>query len=217
MEPPQSVLGTALDTAARPGRRNRRFTPEERSADIIRAATLLIAERGYYGVTLRAVATECNMTVAGLLHYFKSKDDLLIAVLENRDKVDLNNARISKAEGFVPNPRERLDSLVKRNARQPELVRLYPVLNSESMGSDHPAHAYFSARYDYSIPLIAHLLTGHFDDPVRVAAQLIAIMDGIQMQWLRFPDRADLFELWTPLADAVFRTATTVDPPAQPD
>lgn len=201
------MLGAALDTVARPGRRNRRFSPEERSADIIRAATLLIGERGYYGVTLSAVATECNMTVAGLLHYFKNKDELLIAVLENRDKADLNKAGISQTEPFVPDPRERLDALIRRNARQPELVRLYSVLNSESLGEDHPAHAYFNARYEYSIPLIAHLLKGHFADPEGVASQLIAIMDGIQMQWLRFPDKRDLFELWEPLADAVFETA----------
>lgn len=207
MEPVENVLGAALDTVARPGRRNRRFSPEERSADIIRVATLLIGERGYYGVTLSAVAAECNMTVAGILHYFKNKDELLIAVLKNRDEADLNKARISEAETFVSDPRERLDSLIRRNARQPELVRLYSVLNSESLGEDHPAHAYFNARYEYSIPLIARLLKGHFADPVDVASQLIAIMDGVQMQWLRFPEKRDLFSLWKPLADAVFNTA----------
>ncbi|HEY0117695.1 MAG TPA: TetR/AcrR family transcriptional regulator, partial [Cellulomonas sp.] len=203
----ESVLGTPLDTTPRPGRRNRRYSPEERSADIIRVATLLISERGYYGVTLRSVATACDMTLAGLLHYFKGKDDLLIAVLENRDKLDLNQARIDAVEGFVGDPRERLDALVERNSRQPELVRLYSVLNSESLAAGHPAHAYFNERYRYSIGLFARMLDGHFQEPRRVAAQLIGIMDGIQMQWLRFPDATSLVDLWAPLADAVFDTA----------
>lgn len=147
------------------------------------------------------------MTRAGLLHYFSSMDELVISVMENRDRVDLNTAGIVDSEEFIDDPRRRLDALVERNSRQPELVRLYTVLNTESLNPEHPAHTYFDERYAYSIRLISHMLEGHFDDPEMVAADLIAVMDGIQMQWLRFPDKVDLLRLWHPLADAVFAAA----------
>ena len=163
---------------------------------------------GVQGVYTHASdATACDMTVAGLMHNFQGKDALLVAVLENRDRDDLNRARLDDVDGYVDNPRERLDSLVEHNSRQPELIRLYSVLNSESLSPDHPAHVYFNSRYESSIVAIAQVLAGHVAEPRTVAAQLIAVMDGIQMQWLRFPDSVGLLELWHPLADAVFRAA----------
>jgi AcrR family transcriptional regulator len=195
---------TPLDTTPKPGRRNRRFTAEERSADIIRVATTLIAERGYNGTSLQDVASGCGMTVPGLLHYYPAKDRLLIAVLENRDRVDLNQASIEDIQGYIPDARQRLDRLVRRNSRQPELVRLYTVLNTESFSPDHPAHTYFNERYRYSTALIGKMLEGHFPDPEYTAAEILGIMDGIQIQWLRFPEVFSLVDMWMPLADAVF-------------
>ena len=37
-------------------------------------------------------------------------------------------------------------ALVRRNASQPEIVRLFAVLEAESLAPSHPAHAYFALR-----------------------------------------------------------------------
>lgn len=172
--------------------------------EIVRVATTLIAERGYYGISLQEVADGCNLTVAGLLHHVKSKDGLLIAVLAHRDALDLEEAGIQPRDPGRRDPRAYLDQLVRRNQQQPEIVRLYTILDSEALDPSHPAHEYFNARYQDSIAVIADLLVGHVDDPRASAAHVLAVMDGVQLQWLRFPDEVDLFARWTAIADRLF-------------
>ena len=65
-----------------------RVRSEERRAEIVRAALEVIAERGYRGASLAAVAERVGLTQQGLLHYFPTKDALLVAVLEERDQWD---------------------------------------------------------------------------------------------------------------------------------
>jgi AcrR family transcriptional regulator len=67
---------------------NARTRSEERRAEIVRAALEVIAERGYRGASLAAVAERVGLTQQGLLHHFPTKDALLVAVLEERDKWD---------------------------------------------------------------------------------------------------------------------------------
>lgn len=65
-----------------------RARSEERRAEILRATLEVIAERGYRGITLGAVAERVGLTQQGLLHYFRTKEALLVAVLEERDQWD---------------------------------------------------------------------------------------------------------------------------------
>ena len=45
-------------------------------------AERLFAERGFYGVSIAAIATEVGFTKQGLLHYFNSKEKLYGAILQ---------------------------------------------------------------------------------------------------------------------------------------
>ena len=67
---------------------NARVRSEERRAEIVRAALEVIAERGYRGASLAAVAEKVGLTQQGLLHHFPTKEALLVAVLEERDQWD---------------------------------------------------------------------------------------------------------------------------------
>ena len=49
---------------------------------IIEAATVAFARRGYAGASLREIADEVGVTVPGLLRHFASKEELLTAVLD---------------------------------------------------------------------------------------------------------------------------------------
>lgn len=207
--PPSEVIvneSTASGRDPLPGRRNRRLSPEQRLEDIVRVASALISDRGYYGTSLQAVAEGCQMTVAGLLHHVKSKDGLLVAVLAHRDRADRAAVETHLGEAHRADPRAFLDSVVRRNASQPEIVRLYSVLASESLDPGHPAHDYFDERYRRSLDGIARHLEGHVEHPRTVSAQVLAVMDGLQLQWLRFPQEVDLFELWTAAADRLLGT-----------
>jgi AcrR family transcriptional regulator len=64
--------------AAKPNRRN----PEQTRADIIRAATEQFAARGLRGARVDAVAKRTRTTRAMIYYYFRSKEGLYLAVLE---------------------------------------------------------------------------------------------------------------------------------------
>jgi AcrR family transcriptional regulator len=55
---------------------------------ILRVALTLMAQQGVDGTSMRNLATAAGLNVASLYHYFPSKRDLLVAVLEERGFVD---------------------------------------------------------------------------------------------------------------------------------
>ncbi|WP_372349030.1 TetR/AcrR family transcriptional regulator [Streptomyces sp. KL116D] len=164
---------------------------EERRAEILRAALEVIAERGYRGASLAAVAERVGLTQQGLLHHFPTKEALLVAVLEERDQWDA-----------VPSSRWRLDllgSLVEYNAMRPGIVQTFSALLGESVTEGHPARAFFTRRYDGVRGSMAEVLRTEYGDrlpggltPERAAPLLVAVMDGLQYQWLLDPEGVDM-------------------------
>ncbi|MGW4873651.1 TetR/AcrR family transcriptional regulator [Streptomyces chartreusis] len=170
---------------------NARVRSEERRAEIVRAALEVIAERGYRGASLGAVAERVGLTQQGLLHYFPTKDALLVAVLQERDQWDA-----------VPNTRWRMDllaSLVEYNAMRPGIIQTFSALLGESVTEGHPARKYFTERYVQVRANMAEMLRAEYGDrlpngltPERTAPLLVAVMDGLQYQWLLDPESVDM-------------------------
>ncbi|MEV6932777.1 TetR/AcrR family transcriptional regulator [Dactylosporangium sp. NPDC051485] len=177
-----------------------RLPAEQRRRQIIESATALVAERGFWGLSMQDVADDCGLTVPGLLHHVGSKDGLLVAVLEHRDAEDRRALGDPPPEGL----RELCAALVRRNATQPEIVRLFAVLAAESLAPDHPAHAYFAARQQGVLDALATLAKGVSPRPETLARQIVATMDGLQLQWLRDPSGTDLVAMWTAAEKVLF-------------
>ena len=55
---------------------------------ILRTALSLMATKGVDGTSMRNLASATGLNVASLYHYFPSKRELLVAVLEDRGFVD---------------------------------------------------------------------------------------------------------------------------------
>lgn len=55
---------------------------EGRIREILQVARLLFATEGYSGFTMRTVAARCGMKLGNLQHYYKTREQLLQAVLE---------------------------------------------------------------------------------------------------------------------------------------
>lgn len=187
-----------------------RMSASDRLTQILTVSAGLIAERGFWGLTLRDVALACGITEGGVLHHVGSKDQLLVAVLEYRDAVDL--AQLADLLGVSPEVfdsandvsvglRELCEALVLRNARQPEIVRLYTVLNGESLDPAHPAHEYFHARERWALELFAAAADPAWGERSLVAREVLAAMDGMQLRWLRDLDGVDLVAEWRRIAD----------------
>jgi AcrR family transcriptional regulator len=170
---------------------NARVRSEERRAEIVRAALEVIAERGYRGASLAAVAERVGLTQQGLLHYFPTKDALLVAVLKDRDRWDA-----------VPATQWRVDllaSLVEYNAMRPGIIQTFSALLGESVTEGHPARPYFTERYRQVRASMAAVLRTEYGDrlpngltPERTAPLLVAVMDGLQYQWLLDPESVDM-------------------------
>ncbi|MFF7879927.1 TetR/AcrR family transcriptional regulator [Streptomyces sp. NPDC007896] len=174
--------GDAMSTRAR---------SEERRAEIVRAALEVIAERGYRGASMASVAERVGLTQQGLLHYFPTKDALLVAVLEERDQWDA-----------VPDTQWRVDllaSLVEYNAMRPGIIQTFSALLGESVTEGHPAREYFTERYARVRASMAAVLRAEYGQrlpngltPERTAPLLVAVMDGLQFQWLLDPESVDM-------------------------
>ncbi|AGS69322.1 TetR/AcrR family transcriptional regulator [Streptomyces collinus] len=168
-----------------------RVRSEERRAEIVGAALAVIAERGYRGASLSAVAERVGLTQQGLLHHFPTKEALLVAVLQDRDRWDA-----------LPDTRWRVDllvALVEYNAMRPAVVQTFSALLGESVTEGHPARSYFTGRYAQVRESIAAALRAEYGDrlpsgltPERTAPLLVAVMDGLQYQWLLDPEAVDM-------------------------
>ncbi|WP_324789768.1 TetR/AcrR family transcriptional regulator [Streptomyces sp. H51] len=170
---------------------NARVRSEERRTEIVRAALEVIAERGYRGASLAAVAERVGLTQQGLLHYFPTKDALLVAVLKERDRWDA-----------LPDTRWRVDllaALVEYNVMRPGIIQTFSALLGESVTEGHPAREYFTERYRRVRESMAAVLRAEYGErlpngltPERTAPLLVAVMDGLQYQWLLDPESVDM-------------------------
>lgn len=87
-----------------------------------------------------------------------------------------------------------------RNAEREGIVRLYAVLSAESVTEGHPAQDYFRDRYAGLRTFVAEALTeacelGEIRAELNLedaANAIIAVMDGLQVQWLLAPDSVDM-------------------------
>jgi AcrR family transcriptional regulator len=158
--------------------------------EILRTALEVFARQGYRGTSLRELADAVNLSQAGLLHYFDSKEELFAEILRVRD--DTDRATYSSAGSAA----DTMIAVMRHNAAVPGLVQLYATISTAATEPSHPAHAFFVARYQLLREAIAESVTarqaaGELDpelDPEKVAAILLAVADGMQVQWLLDPD-----------------------------
>ena len=176
----------------------------ERRAEILRAALDLIGRNGFRGSTLQDIADAVGVSKAGVLHYFDSKADLYAEVLRLRDDSGTPDDRPLALDDFV--------EIMRANADVPGLVHLFTALAAEAVEEDHGAHAFFVERYRtvrsrLEVAVSEAVAEGRLRDdvdPERFARMLIALADGLQVQWLLDPsfdmgdDVAALLDLVAP-------------------
>jgi AcrR family transcriptional regulator len=171
-----------------PSRRGPYRKTAARQREILDAALAVFGRSGYRAGSIREIAEAVGMSQAGLLHHFESKDALLTAVLRHRD--DLSKPHYPR-EGSIQTLFATAD-IARFNMTHRGAVELYCVLSAEATAADHPAHRYFADRYNWlrSVMLEAFqqmARTGELRpgvDPAVAARSTLAVMDGLQIQWL---------------------------------
>jgi AcrR family transcriptional regulator len=157
---------------------------------ILDAALEVFAEGGFRSGSLREVAVRVGMSDAGLLHHFSSKSKLLAAVLDRRDELGQQFVPLDSDDGVAV--LRGLVALARFNASEPGVVELYSTLSAEATSPDHPAHAYFVGRYEVVrarvgaafVDLENRGLLRPNVSPAFATRATIAMMDGLQVQWL---------------------------------
>lgn len=183
------------ETAARPATRRGPYAKSaQRRAEIVTSATTVFGARGYRGGSLREIAKQLDLSLTAVVHHFPSKDALLVAVLESADSA---NADSFWSDSRVRGVAYAVLRYVRRNLERPEMLRFLALMAAEASTPDHPAHEWFRDRYERVITALAAAVRRDQDEgrisnsrhPEVIAAAVVAMWDGLQLQWLIDPRR----------------------------
>lgn len=195
---------------------SKRSDPDVRRRLILEEAIRTISERGYFGFRIQDLAQRCGLTNGGLLYHFASKEELLLAVLDERERRDV--VAVREATGIDPPQRgdtpltlqevkSVLCTIVVRGTQQPEIVRLLHVLNAEALHEGHPAHRYFIDREARVLRKFADMVRPFTENPEGMARRILALAGGLEIQWLRSGCTFDLAEEWDRAVTELFAAA----------
>jgi AcrR family transcriptional regulator len=154
---------------------------------ILDAALQVFSQVGFQGSTLREIARKCGVSHQSLMHYFPTKQELLIAVLHRRD--ERLRRHFDDPSGMAVGE---LISLAEYNASAPGHIELFSAAAAEATVADHPGHEYYTEFYRGLVDSMTVYLTIAEEhgmlkpgiSPKDAARVLLALVDGLQLQWL---------------------------------
>lgn len=209
------MFGTMKAMVTETKQKRVRKSPEERLQEIVQAATKLVGERGYNGISLKDLASEVGMSQPGLLHYIGSKEGVLsLLITDVYDSTgtpeEFFESGLPGSDPQAPHFPAYLRYLVRCNAQRRNMVQLFVMLEVESLNPGHPLHEYFESRHagvwdNYSqFSWVIPPQLGTWDECMRpVVRRCIEAMDGIQLRWLREPP-IDLYDEWLSFEHLLF-------------
>lgn len=159
---------------------------------ILEACITAFGESGFHGVSMAEIARRAGISHTGLVHHFPDKESILAALLTMQDA---RAAEYLKGDAGQSHDdplvviRGMLHSLADRT---PGLVELSVVLSAEAVSPAHPAHEHFRRRYEGVRSFLTRQFTalageGRLSAAVRpdaLAAITVALVEGLQAQWL---------------------------------
>ncbi|GAA1764610.1 TetR/AcrR family transcriptional regulator [Nocardioides hankookensis] len=176
-----------------------RVSAEQRRGEILVAAVDVFGGRGFHKASLGEIAERVGITHQGILHHFGSKEQLFVEALAHRERLDV--------AGFENHEPPRGPDLLRHlvhtavvNTGRVGLVQAYVVLSAESVTEGHPAQESFRERFAVLRGLIVAALEASLpaeehpasDEIESAACAIIAVMDGLQVQWLLAPEEIQM-------------------------
>ncbi len=158
-------------------------------AAILEAALDVLEREGENGASLRTIAKEAGISLAGLVHHFPTRDILFTELQHELDQ----RATQTYFAGFPSeDPGMLLAAAMRANVERPVFGVLHLMLSTAAIRPGHPAAAYFAQRYERMRSVFADHVrmlqsTGEVDaelDPDYIATAIIGAADGIRFQWL---------------------------------
>lgn len=169
---------------------------------ISEAAFRLFVTRSYAATTLQQIADEVGMTKGAIFFYFQSKENLLLHLLAMAEQ-SIVTSFTQQAEASQASAVERLVAFFHHGARQ-GLERPYQLLcliqvSIEFSASQTEIGRRISTIYDKIYDLLARIVeegqrAGELTDaikPVEFVAMIVAMHDGMMLEWHRRGGRID--------------------------
>ena len=162
------------------------------------------------GIIPERVAGSGRNPQPGLLHHFGSKDQLLLAMLNEVDAKDEAEVaaifadeltKAANVETIREMFRRSLRIIAERSLARPELTRLRVVLRAAAINPDHPAHHYFAARHRAKLERLAKGAALFSSNPDSIARQVLAMWSGLEEQWLCEDRGFDVLTEWEQFVD----------------
>ena len=166
---------------AAPGKRER----------ILDAAVRVFAQEGFFNAKVSQIAHAAGVADGTIYLYFKSKDDLLISLFE--DRMEQVNATLRQALGSTEDPIARLQRVIELHLQMIESNRhMAEVICVELRQSSKFVKEYANPKFGEFLRLIAGAIADGQKagalkadlDPPTVARALFGALDEIALSWL---------------------------------
>jgi AcrR family transcriptional regulator len=175
---------------------------KERRAAVVWAAREVFAANGYKAGSLTMVAELAGIRPAGILHHFGTKEQLLLAVLRDRDDrfdetlislADLTSIEVIRAQV----------RFAEINEQERGLLALSIELQAEHLELEGEVHEWFHHRAHVVRSMLeGTIIAGQENheikasvDPAALAAEIVAFEEGAATLWLLDPELS-LVELY---------------------
>lgn len=169
---------------------------EESRENILRAAGAMFARKGYENSSLDEIAREAGFTKGAVYYFFRSKEALLISLLDRIEARSIGRtaAALAQNDGSL---RQKLMIFIGLQAEwaaeHPEDLAILMRASIDTVGDTSPAGRRVAAIYELMSRTLETLMT-HSDAEVRAAAgvsipdmvvSLMALHDGNMLLWYR--------------------------------
>lgn len=174
---------------------------QEGLEQILNAALSILVEEGYRALTMRRIASECRKQSGNISYYFKSKDELVRALLD-AIMTSYEEAFKSAMNQVGTDPEKRLDNLIKlildditSKKTTHIFLELWALSNHDSFVKER-LYELYSRQYGYFQVLIRQLNPAISEQDERLLAAFISaalegmtVFAGYKKPWERFMPR----------------------------
>ena len=165
---------------------------EERKSQILNAAEDVFTKKGFDEARMDDIAEETGLSKGSLYNYFKSKDDLIIAIL---DRIFQREFRVFESLDLTSmSATDAVWSFAETTSKDVKMMMHLLPITYEFMGLafrnklvQKAFKAYFNHYMDILIPIIQHGIdSGEFRpaDAKEIALAMGAIMEGTLLLWV---------------------------------
>ena len=185
---------------------------EETRVRILEAAYHVFARRGYEAATVEEITAECGIAKGALYGHFASKEELFRTIL-----VEHVRRRTAETAARLEPGLPLRESILRIIEASWETCRTDPVWSPLIMefwalaGRNDWGREAVAELFDHCSTVLARFLSGAQRaglvrdnvDAHRAARLLLALNDGLVLQWQTQPDKVDLEEFLGPMADMI--------------